>query len=515
MNAAHFPETGMRIKKSTDRLSAALSRRAPASLAVALLFVVGCSSPSDPGPEPPRLVVLVATCSLNKDLLGPYDPEVSFTPNFDRFAREAAVLTSHHTESGLSGTAFASIFSGVQADRHGVFKHPRELDDELYMVFEAFEDAGYETFYWNKQKMAAPELNYSQGVDEKNITRKILRAEGRFTAILERLRAEPDYRALVVAAYTVTHGPYSRDSVHGFMREYPDEAGGLSFVQVSKFHALYVKNCLPLQTQFEATVEKLGLSEDAVSRLAASVDLVYKSRVNHLDSLFGEVIDAIDDRSLADESLIAFTSDHGETLYREDRRFKWTHAPSLAPEVINVALMIRGQHSAVPARRIDHVSRSIDVYPTLAGLAGIEIPASANLHGVDLSRALRGVEEFPELRAYSHGTLRQWSFFDPDVIENIWAQVRSENEIYTWRHPDSDWEFDRLAAPDEPHGATTTLDSTDAESREIAKDLWNYRTHMIDAFRRDNPAEAQSKEDELDQLEDDELEALRSLGYIE
>jgi len=86
-------------------------------------------------PEPPRLVVLYATCTVNKDYLSPYNEEVVFTPNFARFGRGAAVLTSHQTESGVSGTAFASIYAGVQADRHGVFKHPKELDNDLYLMF--------------------------------------------------------------------------------------------------------------------------------------------------------------------------------------------------------------------------------------------------------------------------------------------------------------------------------------------------------------------------------------------
>jgi len=38
---------------------------------------------------------------------------------------------------------------------------------------------------------------------------------------------------------------------------------------------------------------------------------------------------------------------------------------------------------------------------------------------------------------------------------------------------------------------------------------------MIEAFRRFHPEEARSKEEELGRLKEDELEALRNLGYIE
>jgi len=66
--------------------------------------------------DSPRLVILYVTCTVNNNYLSPYNNEVTFTPNLERFSREAAVFLSHQTESGISGTSFASIFSGTQAD---------------------------------------------------------------------------------------------------------------------------------------------------------------------------------------------------------------------------------------------------------------------------------------------------------------------------------------------------------------------------------------------------------------
>jgi hypothetical protein len=108
-----------------------------ALLAILVALGVACN----PAPPPkPRLIVLYATCTVNKDFLAPYSDGIDFTPNFARFGHEAAVFTSHQTEAGISGPAFASIYSGAQADRHGVFKHPKKLNDDLYLIFEAFAD---------------------------------------------------------------------------------------------------------------------------------------------------------------------------------------------------------------------------------------------------------------------------------------------------------------------------------------------------------------------------------------
>lgn len=70
------------------------------------------------GPRRPRLVILYATCSLNRDYLQPYDPAVGFTPNLAGFGAGAVVFDRHDTEAGQSRIAFASLFSGDHAMDH-------------------------------------------------------------------------------------------------------------------------------------------------------------------------------------------------------------------------------------------------------------------------------------------------------------------------------------------------------------------------------------------------------------
>ena len=66
-------------------------------------------------PPQPRLVLLYATCSVNRDFLSPYNAAVDFTPELAEFPRGGSVFLRHWSEAGQSGIAFASIFSGTQA----------------------------------------------------------------------------------------------------------------------------------------------------------------------------------------------------------------------------------------------------------------------------------------------------------------------------------------------------------------------------------------------------------------
>src|SRR6185295_15578310 len=117
----------------------------------------------------PRLVVLFAPCTVNRSYLSPYNPQIRYTPNLDRFARAGVTFTKHQTEEGQSGVAYAALFSGNQAMRHGIYSHPTRLQDCAYLITEAFRDAGYDVFFWADQIIASPKLNYVQGVDPAKV----------------------------------------------------------------------------------------------------------------------------------------------------------------------------------------------------------------------------------------------------------------------------------------------------------------------------------------------------------
>jgi hypothetical protein len=94
--------------------------RAPRLMAAVLASAL-LSCGREPAPaETTRLVVLYATCTLNRHFIEPYAPGIASTPALARFADESVVFERHVTESGQSGTSFASIFTGTQAYRHGI-----------------------------------------------------------------------------------------------------------------------------------------------------------------------------------------------------------------------------------------------------------------------------------------------------------------------------------------------------------------------------------------------------------
>lgn len=502
----------------------------PASLAlllVALACSTGCSSRA---PRRPRLVLLYATCTLNREAIAPYGADVRYTPQLLAFARDSVVFLRHQTETDQSGPAYASLFSGSQVDRHGVFRHPARLPDALYLAAEAFAAHGFETHFWSGHPMASAELNYGQGVSPQNVHRRrpgvadlyaLTANDEDFARILERLRRDPSYRAYVQVAFTITHSPYTPvdpRAVADFRREHPEDWPALSDDEVRRWARLYDANYLRMQWDFPRLRRELGLSEADVAKLQSVVVAYYRVSVRLLDHCFGRLVDSIRAAGLLDESLIAFTADHGEALRADDTLFRWTHGLEAAPDVIQVPLEIR-LPGAGRSGSYQGVSRSIDVYPTLAGLSGFSVGRADGVDGVDLSPAVLGRAAPPALRAFSHTTLlgpelvkqfRGWlvSEYHPSGDPGLmWVSVRDQDLYARLRRLDGGrWGVD-LTDLGANVPRAVAFDQADRRHRELARELEAYKAHLLAAYARRGGESAIG--------ETEARERLRALGYIQ
>lgn len=526
MSVAPFSACGRRDAGGPSRVAL--------GLAIVLLHsgvISGCgssSTPSDVVEQPPRLVLLYAPCTVNADFLSPYGASPSVTPRLDAFSREAVIFERHMTESGQSGPAYASIFTGVHADRHGVFLHPTPLAGDVTTIGEVFRDGGFDVGAWLAHVMASGELGYGRGA--RRISDLMLTADSAgFVELLERLRREPSARALVVAHHTLTHSPYRTESLVPFCARVP-EACGPAVDDPERFQAaagFYLNHHSELSHDFPDVVERFDLGRQQIDYLAQVIELLYRANVARLDHHFGTLLDVIDASGLAGESLVVFTADHGEAMYRDGLLFPWTHGHQLAPEVLRVPLLIRAP--GLGPRRFGAVTRSVDLLPTLASWAGLTPPA--NLPGHDLAAAVRGDGPLPELDAFSHTALtaevvleesKSWrrfrTWFPREDPELMWMQVRRGDDVVQLRGSlvskgdggDVELVPARFDLAADPAQATNLWRDEDPEARARRTDLETYRRRLIDAWRG---LEDGAREGALD--EERQKELLRRLGYIE
>ncbi|MCP5114615.1 MAG: sulfatase-like hydrolase/transferase, partial [bacterium] len=110
----------------------------------------------------------------------------------------------------------------------------------------------------------------------------------------------------------------------------------------------------------------------------------YLAHISAVDHEIGRILGRLDELRLAANTVVVYSSDHGEMLGSHGRMGK--RQPF--EESIRVPFVVRWKEHIQPAMRPKTLIGAIDFMPTIAGLAGVQIPDG--LDGRDLSGVLRG-----------------------------------------------------------------------------------------------------------------------------
>ena len=111
----------------------------------------------------------------------------------------------------------------------------------------------------------------------------------------------------------------------------------------------------------------------------------YYAMVSEVDHYVGRILEALDAAGKADETIVVFTSDHGEWLGDHLRYGKGYPADDA---VSRVPLIIAAP-GAPEGRRYDRIVEAVDIVPTLLDLAAIQTPTF--MQGESLVGAMNGV----------------------------------------------------------------------------------------------------------------------------
>jgi arylsulfatase A-like enzyme len=171
-----------------------------------------------------------------------------------------------------------------------------------------------------------------------------------------------------------------------------------------------------------------------------------------VDRALGRLLDAIKEQGLEENTLLVFTSDHGEMFGSHGRRAKYI----FYEEACRVPFLVRWPGRIQPGAT-DTLFSSVDIMPTLLGALKLPIPRA--VEGTDLSSHLLGRNTRGPEAIYMQGmgTTAAWT----DGTE--WRATRDHQYTYAIYHRDrSELLFDNVADPyqmknlaaDRAHAAT-------------------------------------------------------------
>ena len=167
---------------------------------------------------------------------------------------------------------------------------------------------------------------------------------------------------------------------------------------------------------------------------------VYYAMTANLDWNFGRILKAVEKAGIADETIIVFTSDHGEMMGSQGRLAK----NIFYEEAVRVPFLVRCPSGG--ARVSDACLNTSDIMPTLLSMMGLPIPKK--VEGVDLSHCAYG-KPGPEPEAsfmQNTGACASWD----EGFE--WRALRGKQYTYAvYRVDRKELLFDHQADPCQLH----------------------------------------------------------------
>jgi len=378
----------------------------------------GCSPEKSPGRTPNLLFVFPD--QMRAQALGFMNEDPAITPNLDRFAGEGVALTQAVSNYPVCSPYRAMMLTGLYPHSNGVLancntngaEHGYELSPQARCWSDVLHDHGHSLGYIGKWHLDSPHHPY---VDTSN--NSVDFAWNEWTPPERRHgfgfwyaygtydnHDHPEYWTTEALRDQRTRvdqwGPeHEADMAIRFLR---NEGGG--FRDPNRPWALVVSMNpphMPYDLVPERYLERYGnvpveelvnrpnvtLAEDTPgSRLARLHMKNYLAQVTGVDDQFGRILSALREEGMEEDTIVVFTSDHGNCLGSHEEVSKNVHYE----ESMRVPLIIRWPGRIDP-RRDDLLFSTPDICPTLLDLMGLgaQIPekvqgtsrASVLLHG--------------------------------------------------------------------------------------------------------------------------------------
>jgi arylsulfatase A-like enzyme len=328
-------------------------------------------------------IILINCDDLGYGDLGCYGSPKNKTPHLDALAAGGLRLTDFYMASPVCSASRAGMLTGCYPPRIGFGDHsvlfPGQdagLHPDEETLGGLLRRAGYDTKIVGKWHCGdQPEfLPTSHGFDEYfGIP---------FSNDMGRQSNNPDRPPLpLVRDQTVIQ---EQPDQRGITERYTDEA--LQFINQERDRPfflylahMYVHVPLFVPQQF------LDESENGA----------YGGAVQCIDWSTGMIVDWLRQHGQLDNTLVIFTSDNGSRARDEggsNQPCRGTKATTWEGGQ-RVPCIMHWPAAISPGRTYRHVTRSIDLFPTLAAIAGVEVSDERALDGVDLSPVVTGRHE--------------------------------------------------------------------------------------------------------------------------
>ncbi|HSH19384.1 MAG TPA: sulfatase, partial [Draconibacterium sp.] len=312
------------------------------------------------------------------------DPNVK-TPNLDKFADEAVNFANAVSVLPVCTPHRASLLTGRYPTTTGMFLNDIYLPDKELCMAEIFKAKGYNTAYLGKWHL-----------DGHGRTNNVESARRQGFDYWKALECSHDYNNMPYyendnpeMKHWDGYSPYAlAANANQYMTKHAkDDNPFLLFISIATPH--FPHGSAPLEYKEMYPKEKLILQPNVPEEWEEKTREELQGYYGHCtatDKAIGSVLDKMKELNLMENTIVVFTSDHGEMMGSHGMRpfmkqLAWDESIKV-PFLISYPSIAENKGAVVNAP-----INTPDILPSLLGLASIEIPEA--VEGEDLSDLIK------------------------------------------------------------------------------------------------------------------------------
>ncbi|WP_159623132.1 sulfatase-like hydrolase/transferase [Ruania rhizosphaerae] len=354
-------------------------------------------------------ILFISTDQQRWDALGAAGNTHIRTPNLDRLAAQGARFTNCYTQSSVCAPSRASLMTSRYVHNHGLWANGVDIDPGEQLFTRALTDAGYDcglvgkfhlgaafggrvepriddgfrVFRWSHDPYVRSEANHYHLWLEEHFPGVLDEAMARGgAAAIDNLPTEQHYSRWIgeeTIEYLTTGR--EKDKPFCFVVNFFDPHHG--FGSPSDYRASYDAQSLPAPVTSDLST-KPDIYTEASQRSYAGHDTGfaecteeeiqdiiahYYAMVTLIDDEVGRILDALDAEGLAEDTIVMFTSDHGEMLGDHQMLLK---GPMMFDCSVKVPLLVRWPGQIPEGTVREELVEWIDLAPTVLASAGVD-----------------------------------------------------------------------------------------------------------------------------------------------
>lgn len=335
-------------------------------------------------------VIVFFTDQQRWDTTGVHGNPLGLTPNFDRMAQRGTHVYNSFTCQPVCGPARSCLQTGLYATQTGSFRNGIPLAADAQTLAHYFQAGGYTTGYIGKwhladRESAGPVRQAQRGGYEYWLASNLLE----FTSdAYDLVMYDNDGNGVKLPGYRVDA---QTDAAIRYVDDHQDEPFFLFLSYLEPHHQNHLDDYPPpdgYRTRYTGRwtpPDLAALGGSTHQHLGG-----YYGMVKRLDEALGRLLDALQSLDILDNTIVLFTSDHGNHFKTRNSEYK----RSCHESSIRVPTAIQGP-GFDGGGRISELVSLVDLPPTLLDGAGLPVPE--HMQGRSLLPLVRGeVVDWPQ-----------------------------------------------------------------------------------------------------------------------